>query len=148
MNEVSPEARSQITLNVSVSQFPPNHCYQLRLQPAMRPSAAQLLQHERLELFNRLTDAEKTQVQSPLPHPIFVLTSLFSYRFPVIGAHHTTVSAKEREILVRDQALLQNEQGLASLFNQKKQEITSLQQFVLQLQQQQQQFLRQYGDQY
>lgn len=148
MNEVSPEARSQIPLDVSVTQFPPDHCYQLCLQPAMRPFAAQLLQHERLELFNWLTDAEKTQVQSPLPHLIFVLTSLFSYRFSVVRAHHATVSAKEHEILVQDQALLQNEQGLASLFNQKKQEITSLQQFVLQLQQQQQQFLRQYGDQY
>ena len=30
----------------------------------MRPSAAQLLQHERLELFNRLADADKMYGQS------------------------------------------------------------------------------------
>ncbi|KIM36198.1 hypothetical protein M413DRAFT_14052 [Hebeloma cylindrosporum] len=94
----------------------------LNLNPAMRPSAAQLLQHERLELFNRLADAEKM--------------------FSVVKAHRATVTAKEREILAREQTLLQNEQRLTSLLGQKDQEIASLQQLVSQLQQQQHQFSR------
>jgi TolA-binding protein len=43
---------------------------------------------------------------------------------------------KEREILAREQTLLQNEERLATLLNQKDQEIASLQQLVSQLQQQ------------
>ena len=100
--------KSLLNLTVSVTQFLTDRCYQLRLQPAMRPSAAQLLQHEQLELFNRLADSEKMQVQSTLPHPIFVSTPLFSFRFSVAKAHHPTVAPKDREILAREQALLQN----------------------------------------
>jgi len=65
-----------------------------------------------------------------------------SHRFSVVKAHRATVTAKEREILAREQALLQNEQRLTALLNQKDQEITSLQQLVSQLQQQQHQFSR------
>jgi len=95
-----------LNLTVSVTQFLTDHRYQLRLQPAMRPSAAQLLQHEQLELFNRLADSEKMQVQSTLPHPIFVLTPLF---FLQVLGRRATVIAKELEILAREPGLLQNE---------------------------------------
>jgi hypothetical protein len=61
----------------------------------------------------------------------------------VVKAHRATVTAKEREILAREQTLLQNEQWLTALLNKKDQEIASLQQLVSQIQQQQQQFLRQ-----
>jgi DNA-binding response OmpR family regulator len=70
-------------------------------------------------------------------HPFF---SPFSHRFSIVKVHPATVTAKEREILVREQTLLQNEQRLTLLLNQKDQEIMSLQQLVSQLQQQQQQF--------
>ena len=53
-------------------------------------------------------------------------------------AHRATLNAKEREVLAREQTLLQNEQRLTALLNQKDQEIASLQQLVSQLQQQQQ----------
>jgi hypothetical protein len=64
----------------------------------------------------------------------------FSLRFSVVKAHRDIVTTKEREILVREQTLLQNEQRLTSYLNQKDDEITYIQQLVLQLQQQQQQF--------
>jgi len=55
-----------LNLNVSLPQFLTDSSYQLRIWPAMRPSAAQLLQHEQLELFNRLADAEKCKAnQTP-----------------------------------------------------------------------------------
>ncbi|KIM43474.1 hypothetical protein M413DRAFT_9528 [Hebeloma cylindrosporum] len=57
-----------------------------------------------------------------------------------VKVHPATVTAKECKILVREQTLLQNEQRLTSLLNQKDQETMSLQQLVSQLQQQQQQF--------
>ena len=53
-------------------------------------------------------------------------------------AHWATLNAKECEVLAREQTLLQNEQRLTALLNQKDQEIASLQQLVSQLQQQQQ----------
>jgi len=55
-----------------------------------------------------------------------------------VKAHRATLNAKEREVLAREQTLLQNEQRLTALLNQKDQEIVSLQQLVSQLQQQQQ----------
>jgi len=44
---------------------------------------------------------------------------LFSLRFTVVKAHHATVTAKEREILAREQTLPRNEQRLTSLLHRK-----------------------------
>ncbi|KAF9547932.1 Pkinase-domain-containing protein [Agrocybe pediades] len=97
----------------------------LNLNPAMRPSAAQLLQHERLELVNKVSETEKMLY--------------------IVKNHRSTLAAKERELQAREKVMLEKEQCLASLLQQKDQEIHTLQQFVAQLQQAQQtpQFSRQ-----
>ncbi|KDR66014.1 hypothetical protein GALMADRAFT_232733 [Galerina marginata CBS 339.88] len=86
----------------------------LNLNPAMRPSATQLLQHERLELACKVSEAEKM--------------------LSTVKDHHVAVIDKEREVLAREQTLHESEQRLASLLNQKDQEIASLQHFISQLQ--------------
>ncbi|KDR69178.1 hypothetical protein GALMADRAFT_104121 [Galerina marginata CBS 339.88] len=87
----------------------------LTLNPAMRPSAAQLLQHERLELVYKVLETEKM--------------------LSTVKSHRAAVTAKEREILAREQTLRESEERVTSLLNQKDQEIASLQQLVGQLQQ-------------
>ncbi|KAF8964912.1 kinase-like domain-containing protein [Flammula alnicola] len=74
----------------------------LNLNPAMRPSAAQLLQHERLDLVAKVVETGKMRIETPL-------------------------AAKEREIVAREQSLLETQQNLASLMAQKDHEISSLQ---------------------
>ncbi|KAF9475225.1 kinase-like protein [Pholiota conissans] len=86
----------------------------LNLNPAMRPSAAQLLQHERLELVSKVQEAEK------------MLT--------VVKNHRATVAAKEREVLQRETALLENQQRLHSVLTEKEQQIAHLQQLLTQAQ--------------
>ncbi|KAF8953847.1 kinase-like domain-containing protein [Flammula alnicola] len=87
----------------------------IRHQPAMRPSAAQLLQNEHLELVAKVVDAEKM--------------------LSVVMAHRDSLAAKEREIIAREQSLLETQQNLASLMAQKDHEISSLQHLVAQLRQ-------------
>ncbi|KAF8153445.1 kinase-like domain-containing protein [Crassisporium funariophilum] len=89
----------------------------LNLNPAMRPSAAQLLQHERLELVHKVADTEKM--------------------LSIVKGHRTNLAIKEHEVIAREQALIEKEQHLASLLKHKDQEISALQQLVTQLQQQQ-----------
>ncbi|KDR84684.1 hypothetical protein GALMADRAFT_111919 [Galerina marginata CBS 339.88] len=86
----------------------------LNLNPAMRPSAAQLLQHERLELVYKVAETERMLV--------------------TVKEHRAAITAKEHEVLAREKTLHENEQRLASLLDQKDQEIASLQQFISQLQ--------------
>ncbi|KAK2466540.1 hypothetical protein APHAL10511_001402 [Amanita phalloides] len=86
----------------------------LSLNPAMRPSAAQLLQHERLELVFKVSETEK------------MLTA--------VKAHRATVSHKEREVLVREAALHEKERHLAALLAQKDAELASLQKHVAHIQ--------------
>ena len=131
-----------LNLNVSVTQFLTDHRYQLRLQPAMRPCALQLLKHERLSQPTRRQWENASPINSTTSNLCFN-TPFFPFRLSVVKAHHAIVTAKEREILAREQTPLQNEQRLTSLLNQKDQEITSLQQFVSQRQQQPQQFSQQ-----
>ncbi|KAF8812023.1 Pkinase-domain-containing protein [Phlegmacium glaucopus] len=87
----------------------------LNLNPAMRPSAAQLLQHERLEFIFNVAETEKM--------------------LSVVKGHRSTLASKEREILSREQAIVEREQHVASLLSHKDQEIASLHQLVGQLQQ-------------
>ena len=67
---------------------------------------------------------------------IFKLSFLrSSSRLSMVKGHRFTLANKEREILAREQALVEKEQHLTSLSNHKDQEIASLHQLVSQLQQ-------------
>ncbi|KAF8812021.1 Pkinase-domain-containing protein, partial [Phlegmacium glaucopus] len=65
----------------------------LNLNPAMRPSAAQLLQHERLEFIFNVAETEKM--------------------LSVVKGHRSTLASKEREILSREQAIVEREQHVS-----------------------------------
>ncbi|KAF8649447.1 hypothetical protein AX16_005794 [Volvariella volvacea WC 439] len=88
----------------------------LNLNPAMRPSATQLLQHERLELAFKVSETEKL--------------------LATVKNHKRTMTTKERELIAREAALLEKEQQLYNIVSQKDAEIANLQQVVSQLQQQ------------
>ncbi|KDQ55567.1 hypothetical protein JAAARDRAFT_195419 [Jaapia argillacea MUCL 33604] len=79
----------------------------LNLNPAMRPSAAQLLQHERLDLAFKVSETEK-----------MILT---------VKNVKATVLAKEREVAARESLLAEKETHLQTLLASKDAEITSLQ---------------------
>ncbi|KAF4579435.1 G2-specific serine/threonine protein kinase [Pleurotus pulmonarius] len=87
----------------------------LNLNPAMRPSAAQLLQHERLVLALKISDTEK------MLHTVKI--------------HKSTLTTKEREILAREAAVAEKEAQIASVLSQKDAEIIGLKDMVNQLQQ-------------
>ena len=99
----------------------------------MRPSASQLLQHERLEFIFNVAETEKMWV----PHISSSITFPPKYndRLSIVKGHRSTLANKEREILSREQALIEKEQHLASLLSHKDQEIASLHHLVGQLQQ-------------
>lgn len=78
----------------------------LNLNPAMRPSAAQLLQHERLDLAFKVAETQKMLNQVKL--------------------HKTTVVAREREVAAREAALADKESSLTSLLAAKDTEIAGL----------------------
>ncbi|TFK31646.1 kinase-like domain-containing protein, partial [Crucibulum laeve] len=80
----------------------------LNLNPAMRPSATQLLQHERLELVLKVTETEKMLSQ--------------------VKTHKATVDSRERELVAREQALMAKEQHITALLTQKDHEIATLSQ--------------------
>ncbi|KAH6880334.1 kinase-like protein [Coprinopsis sp. MPI-PUGE-AT-0042] len=86
----------------------------LNLNPAMRPSAAQLLQHERLELVFKVDEAERM--------------------LSTVKAHKTAISARERDLVAREQAAADKERHLTAVFAQKDGEISNLQCLVSQLQ--------------
>ncbi|KAF6750277.1 other/NEK protein kinase [Ephemerocybe angulata] len=87
----------------------------LNLNPAMRPSAAQLLQHERLELVFRVSETEKMLSQ--------------------LKAHKNTIVHREREVVQREQAIARKEAEYNALLARKDQDIAQLQSLVAQLQQ-------------
>ncbi|KAI0085015.1 kinase-like domain-containing protein [Irpex rosettiformis] len=81
----------------------------LNLNPAMRPSAQQLLQHERLDLAFKVAETQK------------MLT--------VVKTHKATVLAREREVAAREASLLERESQITSLtglLSDKDAEIASL----------------------
>ncbi|KAL4064194.1 kinase-like domain-containing protein [Scleroderma yunnanense] len=82
----------------------------LNLNPAMRPSATQLLQHERLLLISKVVEAEK------------MLATVKTHKFAVV--------AKEREISAREATLAERETRLATLLSDKDGEISRLQQLI------------------
>ncbi|KAG2157024.1 kinase-like domain-containing protein [Suillus clintonianus] len=82
----------------------------LNLNPAMRPSAAQLLQHERLELVFKVSETEK------------MLTT--------VKSHKVAVVTKEREVAARETALAERESRLASIVSEKDHEIVRLRELL------------------
>ncbi|KAK7026127.1 hypothetical protein VNI00_015702 [Paramarasmius palmivorus] len=88
----------------------------LNLNPAMRPSAAQLLQNERLDLVLKISEAEKM--------------------FAQVKSHKTNIIAREREMVNRENALKEREQQLAIVVSQKDSEIAALHQALAQAQSQ------------
>ncbi|KAI3622539.1 other nek protein kinase [Moniliophthora roreri] len=88
----------------------------LNLNPAMRPSAAQLLQNERLDLVLKISEAEKM--------------------FATVKSHKANILARERELVNRENALKEREQQLQVVVSQKDTEIASLQQALVQAQSQ------------
>ncbi|KAG2349955.1 kinase-like protein [Suillus weaverae] len=82
----------------------------LSLNPAMRPSAAQLLQHERLELVFKVSETEK------------MLTT--------VKSHKVAVVTKEREVAAREAALAEREARLASIVSEKDHEIVRLRELL------------------
>ncbi|KAG2368496.1 kinase-like domain-containing protein [Suillus spraguei] len=82
----------------------------LNLNPAMRPSAAQLLQHERLELVFKVSETEK------------MLTT--------VKSHKVAVVTKEREVAAREAALAEREARLVSIVSEKDHEIVRLRELL------------------
>ncbi|OAX38006.1 kinase-like protein [Rhizopogon vinicolor AM-OR11-026] len=78
----------------------------LNLNPAMRPSAAQLLQHERLELVFKVSETEKM--------------------LATVKSHRAAVIAKEREVAARGAVFAEREAQLISLLSEKDHEISRL----------------------
>ncbi|KAJ7224253.1 kinase-like domain-containing protein [Mycena pura] len=75
----------------------------LNINPAMRPSAAQLLQHERVELAFKVSGTEKL--------------------LNTIKAHKATLNAKERELLTRESTLNEKESQFADMIQQRDTQI-------------------------
>ncbi|KAF9038178.1 kinase-like domain-containing protein, partial [Panaeolus papilionaceus] len=86
----------------------------LNLNPAMRPSAAQLLQHERLELVFKVAETEKM--------------------LSIVKSHRSNLANKECEMLAREHTIAEKERQLSTILQSKEEEITSLQHMVTQLQ--------------
>ena len=99
----------------------------------MRPSAAQLLQHERLELVFKVAETEKMYVECCFSHSY--RTDL-APRLSVVKLHKSTIISREREVIARETALREQEQELASILSSKENEIVALQHMVAQLEQQ------------
>ncbi|THH19022.1 hypothetical protein EUX98_g8855 [Antrodiella citrinella] len=84
----------------------------LNLNPAMRPSASQLLQHERLTLAHKVSETEKL--------------------LATVKAHKATVQAKERDVLAREAVLAERETQLQAALTQKDAELASLRALISQ----------------
>ncbi|KAF7308525.1 Protein kinase domain-containing protein [Mycena chlorophos] len=79
----------------------------LNLNPAMRPSAAQLLSHERIEWAKKVAESEKT--------------------LNALKAHRTALHARERELAARENTLNEKETHIADLIQQRDVQIHMLQ---------------------
>ncbi|EIW74003.1 kinase-like protein [Coniophora puteana RWD-64-598 SS2] len=91
----------------------------LNLNPAMRPSANQLLQHERLELAVKVSETEQ------------MLTTVKNHRAAIVS--------KEREVATREAAVAEREARLATAVAEKEAEVRRLEEQLTHLSQQAQQ---------
>ncbi|PIL36273.1 transporter [Ganoderma sinense ZZ0214-1] len=78
----------------------------LNLNPAMRPSASQLLQHERIDLALKVFETQKM--------------------LNTVKSHKSNLLTKERDLASREAALLERETKLAAIVAQKDEELASL----------------------
>ncbi|EIW63684.1 uncharacterized protein TRAVEDRAFT_160839 [Trametes versicolor FP-101664 SS1] len=78
----------------------------LNLNPAMRPSASQLLQHERIDLALKVFETQK------------MLTT--------VKGHKTALLSKERDLMTREAALNERESALTAVVAKKDEELASL----------------------
>ncbi|KAM5533725.1 hypothetical protein V8D89_012598 [Ganoderma adspersum] len=78
----------------------------LNLNPAMRPSASQLLQHERIDLALKVFETQKM--------------------LNTVKSHKTNLLTKERDLASREAALLERETKLAAIVAQKDEELATL----------------------
>ncbi|KAJ7876781.1 kinase-like domain-containing protein [Mycena leptocephala] len=88
----------------------------LNLNPAMRPSAAQLLQHERLEFAFKVSETEKL--------------------LNTIKSHKATLTSKERDLLGRESALNEKESEIMEMIQQRDVQIHLLQSQLVECQSQ------------
>ncbi|OCH88656.1 kinase-like protein [Obba rivulosa] len=82
----------------------------LNLNPAMRPSAAQLLQHERIDFALKVGETQKM--------------------LNTVKSHKATLVAKERDLLAREAAAAEKEKQIATIVGQKNEELASLRAIV------------------
>ncbi|KAI0769434.1 kinase-like domain-containing protein [Trametes elegans] len=78
----------------------------LNLNPAMRPSASQLLQHERIELALKVFETQRM--------------------LATVKGHKTALLAKERDLMAREAVLVDRETKLAAVVAHKDEELVSL----------------------
>ncbi|KAH9895184.1 kinase-like domain-containing protein [Cubamyces lactineus] len=78
----------------------------LNLNPAMRPSASQLLQHERIDLALKVFDTQKM--------------------LNAVKGHKAALLAKERDLMTRETVLADREAKITAVVAQKDEEIASL----------------------
>ncbi|EJD03227.1 Pkinase-domain-containing protein [Fomitiporia mediterranea MF3/22] len=117
------QTHSELSMLIRNGRIPPlpkgysqslNHIIKamLNLNPAMRPSAQQLLQHERIDFARKVADTEKMLIS--------------------VKAHKSNVIAKERELQNLSAALAQREASLSTIIEQKDAEISRLTDIVAQ----------------
>ncbi|KAI9061723.1 kinase-like protein [Trametes sanguinea] len=78
----------------------------LNLNPAMRPSASQLLQHERIDLALKVFETQKM--------------------LNTVKGHKASLLAKERDLVAREAVLVDRETKLTAIVAQKDEELASL----------------------
>ncbi|KAJ7504430.1 kinase-like domain-containing protein [Mycena galericulata] len=79
----------------------------LNLNPAMRPSAAQLLQHERIDWAIKVSQGEKT--------------------LSTLKSHRESLAAKEQDLLARESAVKEKESQMVEMMRQRDTQIHLLQ---------------------
>ncbi|KAH9940387.1 kinase-like protein [Epithele typhae] len=78
----------------------------LNLNPAMRPSASQLLQHERIDLANKVFETQKM--------------------LNTVKAHKSGLLSKERDLAAKEALLAEREAKMVAVIAQKDEELVSL----------------------
>jgi NIMA (never in mitosis gene a)-related kinase 2 len=103
----------------------------------MRPSAAQLLQHERIEHAGKVAEAQRMYVN----HFSFLISlwkydESITYRLAAIKVHKANLITREREISARENALIERENHLATTLAQHESQLATTRQELSIVQQQ------------